>query len=96
MAAGHGIWRQVPRKGKALEKANALEKAKQDPSSLATKLLHLWGSGILSATMSRELASPAMEDGASHSELIQVTGGGNWGAQPGNIHRRLCLSFVPV
>ena len=33
--------RQVQRKGKALEKVHALEKAEPNPSSLATRLLHL-------------------------------------------------------
>ena len=85
--------RQVARKGKALEKASALEKAEPNPSSLATKLLHLWGSGLLSATMIRELASLAMEDGASHPELVKLAESGNWGAQPGNIHRQVMGKF---
>ena len=76
----------MARKGKALEKASALEKAEPNPSSLATKLLHLWGSGLLSATMIRELASLAMEDGASHPELVKLAESGNWGAQPQTGH----------
>lgn len=60
--------RQVQRKGKALEKVHALENAEPNPSSLATRLLHLWGSGLLSATMIRELASLAMDHGDRLSE----------------------------
>ena len=96
MAAEMESGRQVQRKGKALEKVHALENAEPNPSSLATRLLHLWGSGLLSATMIRELASLAMEDGASHPELIKLAESGNWGAQPGNIHKQVMKKFVPM
>ena len=50
---------------KALENADALEKHE---SPLASKLLHLWASGSLSAVMIRGLANLALQDGADHPE----------------------------
>ena len=55
----------------ALEKA-ALGKADTKQSSLACKLLSLWAHGLLSATMIREIASCALDDGAQHEELVHL------------------------
>ena len=74
----------------ALEKANSLEK---DESQLASKLLHLWASGSLSAVMVRELANLALQDGADHPELVKLAQCGNWGLQPGNVHKQLLNKF---
>ena len=76
----------------ALEKA-ALAKAATKPSSLACKLLSLWAHGMLSATMIREIASCALDDGAQHEELVHLAEAGSWGQQPGNIHRSILRRF---
>ena len=76
----------------ALEKA-ALGKADTKQSSLACKLLSLWAHGLLSATMIREIASCALDDGAQHEELVHLAEAGSWGQQPGNIHRSILRRF---
>ena len=57
--------RKAIKGNKALEKAKGLEKTE---SPLASKLLHLWASGSLSAVMIRGLANLALQDGADHPE----------------------------
>jgi len=72
-----------------------LEKA-QGPvveSVLANKLLHLWAKGTLSATLLRDLADCALQDGASHEDLVALAQTGNWGAQPGNCHKQILHHF---
>ena len=84
--------RKAIKGNKAMEKATALEKAdglEKHESPLASKLLHLWASGSLSAVMVRELANLALQDGADHPELVKLAQCGNWGAQPGNCHRQI-------
>ena len=71
---------------------------KEDPTStshsgLATKLLHLWSCGLLSAVLVRELADLAMQDGASHVELIKLAEAGAWGAHHGSAHRDIMSKF---
>ena len=88
--------RKAIKGNKALEKATALEKAdglEKHESPLASKLLHLWASGSLSAVMVRELANLALQDGADHPELVKLAQCGNWGAQPGNCHRQILNKF---
>ena len=70
----------------------ALEKAPQGQSGLASKLLHLWATGILSACLVQTLAELAMMDGASHPELVQMASTGTWGAQK-NCHRQILNRF---
>ena len=71
---------------------------KEEPTSasqsgLATKLLHLWSCGLLSAVLVRELAELAMQDGASHVELIKLAEAGAWGAHQGSAHRDIMSKF---
>ena len=47
----------------------ALEKAPGGQSGLASKLLQLWATGILSATLVQTLAELALQDGANHPAL---------------------------
>ena len=63
--------RKATQGNKALEKAKGLENAdglEKTESPWASKLLHLWASGSLSAVMIRELANLALQDGADHPE----------------------------
>ena len=63
------------------------------PSALATKLLSLWSHGLLAAVVVQELAHLAILDGASHPELASIAKCGNFGQQPGNVHRDLMSTF---
>ena len=84
----------------------ALEQAKQEPSislekgdrpkqsGLATKLLSLWATGLLSATMVQDIAHLALLDGASHPELLALAKAGNFGGNKGNIHRDIMATFA--
>ena len=49
--------------------------------------------GALSATLIRELADCAIQDGAQHTDLVAIAQAGNWGAQPGNVHKQLMGHF---
>ena len=74
--------------------SKALEKApKEKQSALANKLLLLWAKGLLSATLIRELADLAIQDGAKHQDLVAIAQTGNWGQQPGNAHRQILNHF---
>ena len=76
--------RQKTSKPSVLEKTQqALEKATKPQSGLASRLLHLWATGVLSAIMVRELAQLALSDGADHAELIKLAECANWGATQG-------------
>ena len=59
-------------------------------SGLATKLLHLWSSGLLSAVLVRELADLALQE---HAELIKLAEAGAWGAHTGNAHIQIMRKF---
>ena len=59
-------------------------------SGLATKLLHLWSSGLLSAVLVRELADLAPQE---HAELIKLAEAGAWGAHTGNAHIQIMRKF---
>lgn len=74
---------------KALEKADGCVAE----SKLANKLLFLWARGQLSASLIRELADGALQDGADHKDLVALAQAGNWGTQPGNVHRQLMGHF---
>ena len=85
-----------------------LDKAKQDSilnpgisfgsrpsqSTLATKLLHLWANGTISATCIQSLAHAAMLDGASHPEIASIASAGTFGQHAGNIARDLACTFL--
>ena len=58
---------QQAKASKALEKAEGLPE-----SNLANKLLFLWARGQLSATLVRELADCAIQDGAVHEDLVAI------------------------
>ena len=62
-------------------------------SALATKLLSLWAHGLLSASAIQEIAHLAMLDGAKHPELAKLAKAGNFGEQPGNVHRDIVTNF---
>ena len=81
-----GITKQA-NASKALEKAEGCVAE----SILANKLL--WARGQLSATLIRELADCSIQDGASHRDLVAIAQTGNWGAQPGNVHRQVMNHF---
>lgn len=83
-----GITKQA-NASKALEKAEGCVAE----SILANKLLFLWARGQLSATLIRELADCSIQDGASHRDLVAIAQTGNWGAQPGNVHRQVMNHF---
>lgn len=62
---------------------------------------------MLSAVLIREIADLAMQDGASHEDLVALAKAGSWGLHPANCHRQImghfcsdvqiCQSFeVPV
>ena len=79
---------------KQAKASKALGKAEGVPeSNLANKLWFLWARGQLSATLVRELADCAIQDGAAHEDLVAIAQTGNWGAQPGNVHRQLMTNF---
>ena len=87
-------------RGWQLEKESGIKinLKKEEPTStphsgLATKLLYLWSSGLLSPVLVRELADLAIQDGASHVELIQLAEAGAWGAHTGNAHRKIMKQF---
>lgn len=83
-------------RGWALEKetgAASSKPASQSESALATKLLSLWAHGVLSAVMIRELAHLAVLDGASHKELHALAKAGQFGQNPGNVHKHIVASF---
>ena len=49
--------------------------------------------GTLSATLIRELADCAIQDGAQHRDLASIAQTGNWGAKPGNVHKQIVGHF---
>ena len=82
-----------PPKKKLLQPWKRMKTYDTKQSSLACKLLSLWAHGLLSATMIREIASCALDDGAQHEELVHLAEAGSWGQQPGNIHRSILRRF---
>ena len=84
-----GVINPPPKKStKALEKAPG-----EKESMLGNKLLMLWATGVLPATLIRELADLAMQDGADHKDLVAIAKTGNWGQQPGNAHKQIMSHF---
>ena len=78
--------------GWALEKEIGTKKTSSSSTSvpqsaLASKLLSLWAHGSLSAMAIQEIAHLALLDGANHAELALLAQAGNFGENPGNIHR---------
>lgn len=88
-------------RGWQLEQAKSLPSCPEPSSSsnanqesaLATKLLSLWAHGLLSAVAIQEIAHLATLDGANHPELAKLAKAGNFGEQPGNVHRDIVTSF---
>ena len=64
-----------------------------EQSALTTSLLHLWPLGRMSAINAQELALMAILDGAQHKELADLASCGNFGLNPGNVHRDLMSRF---
>ena len=84
--------------GWALEKEIGAKKISSSSTSvpqsaLASKLLSLWAHGSLSAMAIQEIAHLALLDGANHAELALLAQAGNFGENPGNIHRDIVRSF---
>ncbi len=67
------------------------EEAKEPP--MANKLLSPWAHGSLSAKMLRDLADLAIQEGASHPELLALAKACTWGAQPRNVHKQIMNRF---
>lgn len=85
---------QSGRRPATAKASKALEKAPEDKQSpLANKLLLLWAKGVLSATLIREIADLAIQDGAKHQDLVAIAQTGNWGQQPGNAHKQILNHF---
>ena len=77
------------------EPSTSLEKgSKSKQSGLATKLLSLWATGLLSATVVQEISHVALLDGASHPELLALAKAGNFGDNKGSVHRDIMITFV--
>ena len=68
------------------------EEASQE-SALANKLVQLWAQGLLSAKLAAELASLALLDGATSTELVDLAKVGRWGSSPANCQRDLVQRF---
>jgi hypothetical protein len=96
----------VPSRGWKAEKARAdalMEAAQpkhpdtQRPgmSGLASKLLLLWSSGEIAASIVQQLSHLAFLDGAKHAEIAALASIGNWGQHAGNCHRDLMTKFLP-
>ena len=90
-------------RGWQLEKESGIKRnvKKEEPTSasqsgLATKLLHLWSCGLLSAVLVKELADLAIQDGASHTELIKLAEAGAWGAHAGNAPFQIMRKFFAL
>ena len=85
---------QSGRRPATAKASKALEKAPEDQQSpLANKLVLLWAKGVLSATLVREIADLAIQDGAKHQDLVAIAQTGNWGQQPGNAHKQILNHF---
>lgn len=67
----------------------------EDPSPFATKLLSHWAHGTLSAKAIQELAHLAQLGGTSHAEVAALAKSGNYGENPGNIHKAIMQTFLP-
>lgn len=98
MAGPSRGWRFEKAKADALHHASLGKKP--DPvipemSGFASKLLLLWSSGEMSATVVQELAHLAFLDGAVHPEVATLASIGSWGQHPGNAHRDLVTKFLP-
>ena len=68
--------------------------AEEDPSPLATKLLSHWAHGALSAKAIQEIAHLSQLGGCSHTEIATLAKAGNYGNNPGNIHKAVMQAFL--
>ena len=67
----------------------------EDPNPFATKLLSHWAHGTLSAKAIQELAHLAQLGGTSHAEVAALAKSGNYGENPGDIHKAIMQTFLP-
>ena len=91
-------WRADKAKADCLAQASLAKKPcteKPGMSGLASKLLLLWSSGEMSATIVQQLAHLAFLDGAHHLEIATLASIGSWGQHAGNCHRDLMTKFLP-
>ena len=87
-------WQMEMESGRVSHATLATKKEEEEKESpMANKLLSLWAHGSLSAKMIRDLADLAIQEGASHPELLALGKAGNWGAQPGNVHMQIMNRF---
>lgn len=64
------------------------------PSSLARVLLTKWAWGDISTPMLQQIAQAAVQDGASHVELVKLAKLGHSGQYPGNMHAELARKLA--
>lgn len=76
-------------------KAEVLEKSTEEPNPFATKLLSLWAHGKVSAVGIQELAQLSQLGGLAHEEVAALAKAGNYGQQPGNVHKAIMSKFLP-
>ena len=72
------------------------EKAQERKSQLAKMLLESWAWGFMTGPTVQTLASAALADGASGSELISLSKIGGSGVYPGNMHRDMRQLVKPI
>jgi len=70
---GWGLEMETCRRAPTAKASKALKKAvPEEQSALASRLLLLWAKGTLSATLTREIADLAIQDGAQHQDLVAI------------------------
>ena len=62
---------------------------KESESSLANRMLDLWGKGKLSAAAMQAMAEAAIKDGLRHKDVAEIASLGSNGVHTSNIHRDL-------
>ena len=77
-------------------KAEVLEKSREEPNPFATKLLSLWAHGKVSAVGIQELAQLSQLGGLENEEVAALAKAGNYGQQPGNVHKAIMSKFLPT
>ena len=72
-------------------KAEVLEKSMEEPNPFATKLLSLWAHGKVNAAGIQELAQLSQNE-----EVAALAKAGNYGQQPGHVHKAIMSKFLPT
>lgn len=88
-------WKHEKEMTDAQPASSAKKKAcSSEKSQLATQLLHMMASGLMSAIHVQVLAHAAILDGAQHSELNDLAKSGAFGSHPGNCNRDIMTKFI--